>query len=86
MPSPTLLIVGMRDVESDWSASRGERKVANQSGDQIQVVNPEPAFACSAPELAGVRLLPLPRLLLLPEPPLKPLTLVLGRQEKLKMV
>lgn len=46
--SPTLLIVGMRNVESDWSATGHTQKLTNQSGEQIQVVNPEPAFDCTA--------------------------------------
>lgn len=48
LPSPTLLIVRMRDVESDWSAAGDTQKRTNQSAEQIQVVNPEPAFACTA--------------------------------------
>lgn len=54
LPSPTLLIVGMRDVESDWSATRDAQKPANQGAEQIQVVNPEPAFDCTVPELAAL--------------------------------
>lgn len=44
----------MRDVESDWSATRDAQKSANQGAEQIQVVNPEPAFDCTAPELAAL--------------------------------
>lgn len=89
MPLPTLLIVGMRNVECDWSATGDTQKLTNQSGEQIQVVNPEPAFDCSAPSsqlYPGVEFLALTRFLLAPEPPLKTVTLVLGKQESLKMI
>lgn len=42
--SPTFLIVRTRDVESDWPATGDTQKRANQSEEQIQVVNREPAF------------------------------------------
>lgn len=48
LPSPSLLIVGMRDVESDWSMSRDTQKSTNQTVWQIQVVNPDPASDCTA--------------------------------------
>lgn len=66
----SLLTVGMRDVESDWSVSRDTQKSANQSGWQIQVVNPDPASDCNTAQssllslvvyfLALLRSLPFP--------------------------
>lgn len=48
VPSPSLLIAGMRDVESDWSVPRATQTSTNQLTWQIQVVNPDPASDCTA--------------------------------------
>lgn len=79
----------MRNVESDWWAKGDTQNLTNQSGEQIQVVNPEPAFDCTAQSsrlYLGVEFLAFTRLLLLPVPPLKTVTFVLGKQESLKMI
>lgn len=78
----------MRDVESDWPAKGDTQKRTNQIGEQIQVVNPEPAFhrTAQSSQLYGVNILAFTRLLLLPAPPLESVILVLGKQESLKMI
>lgn len=68
--SLSLLTVGMRYVESDWSVSRDTQKTTNQIGWQIQVVNPDPAPDCNTAQssvlslvvyfVALLRLLPFP--------------------------
>ncbi len=82
--SRSLLTVGTRDVESDWSMPKDTQKSANQRGWQIQVVNPDPVCDCNTAQssLLSLEALALPRLLPFPRAAIKARRLAVWKSGK----